>query len=307
MNFRLHNVCGPERVEGSTRWMRSLFRTSVADLRLATLQLNVFEFQTRVRLTGSRKYVVGQLFCPSVDITTQLPIRRFFCSQAFRNRRICLCAECILDSLAIPIAVKISSRSSLTIEECEEREFVSTLIRKTDVLWCWLKWLPAGVEILRADVQRLVYVAEVMRQQDHGDRFCDRTVVCLGFFSFQYTNAERNHFYDVKLKTSACTVGIFLVSNYRNVSVVKLTMLWTPTTIRVDDTLEFAIDPVGARRRFPALPTLDFIGKRGRSLQRHTIEEFSNFLCGRLIMCQSLVCDCTHQLMSAWSIPITIN
>src|ERR1700752_1071150 len=106
-----------------------------------------------------------------------------------------------------------------------------------------------------------MYVPHVMRKQDNCDRLRDRTLIRFRLLAFQYANAERNHFHYVKLGASDCAVGIFLITNHRNVSVVKLTMLWTSTAIRVDECLELAIDPVRARRLFPTLPTLDFIGQ----------------------------------------------
>src|ERR1041384_1510483 len=152
-----------------------------------------------------------------------------------------------------------------------------------------------------------MYVSHVMRQQDHCNRLRDRAFIRFRFLAFQYTNTERNHSHDVKLETSDCAVSIFLIPNHRNVSVVKLTVSWTTLAIRINEGLELTIDPVRARRLFPAFPTLDFIRQCGRSLQRHAIEELSNFVCSRLIMCQSLVCDCSDKLMSAWSIAKTIN
>src|ERR1044072_8816827 len=99
-----------------------------------------------------------------------------------------LTAESILDCLAVPIAVNLSCRLSLNVDESEERELVATLIRKADILLCWLKRFSVAIEILRADVQRLVYITHVMRQQNHCYRFCDRALVCFRLLAFQHAN-----------------------------------------------------------------------------------------------------------------------
>ena len=78
-------------------------------------------------------------------------------------------------------------------------------------------------------------------------------------------------------------------------------------TVRIHKRLQLSVDPVRTIRRVSAIPTLDFVGERGGSLQGHAIEQISYFIGNRLVLLQSSVGDRADQLMAAWSIGVAVN
>src|ERR1044072_4355653 len=84
MNFSLHHVGGPECIEGPASRVSFLFRTSAADFRFATLEVNGLELRAVMPFSCGRKNVVGQLSRPSLDIAAYPPTPRFVLPQPFR-------------------------------------------------------------------------------------------------------------------------------------------------------------------------------------------------------------------------------
>ena len=79
----------------------------------------------------------------------------------------------------------------------------------------------AVVEVFCPDVQRLVDVADVVGQQDHGDRARDAPLVLLGDFSRKDAFAVGDHVDDVPLRAAGGTVGVFLGSGDGYIGVVE--------------------------------------------------------------------------------------
>ena len=76
--------------------------------------------------------------------------------------RVLRLTKSVIDSLAVPVTVKFTGGGSFTVEEGKELEFVSSLIRKTSVSRRWTKRISIRVKKFCADVERLMYVAEVV-------------------------------------------------------------------------------------------------------------------------------------------------
>ena len=70
-------------------------------------------------------------------------------------------------------------------------------------------------------MKRLVNIADVMREQNHRDRFCDFARIIFRDFAAQNINAKADHADDVPLGAPGFAVGIFLPVENRYVGVVK--------------------------------------------------------------------------------------
>src|SRR5689334_13454224 len=166
LNLTLHYIRGPEGVELVARFV-FLFRLSALDVMRAGSDINVLEGETRVCFARERQNVVRHLFRPRLGSPAQLPVRRLLRRQTFRHRRICRLPERVVDSLSVPIAMKLSGGLQLAINKRPQRQLTAALIGEFLVVVRGLEDITVRVEILCADVQRLMNVAEVMCEHYH--------------------------------------------------------------------------------------------------------------------------------------------
>ena len=182
---------------------------------------DVLEFESLVCLARDRNDLVCQLLGPRFDSAAQLPSIGFVCRQSLRDRRILCITKSIIDGLRIPVAVKLSRRNSPAMNKREQRQLVTALVRESFVVRLRFKRIPGIVEILGADVKRLMYVTQIMREQYDRNCLRNRVIVVLRLLAFQHANAERNHVHDVKVLSTNCTIGIILVAEHRDICEVK--------------------------------------------------------------------------------------
>src|SRR5205085_8764202 len=98
-------------------------------------------------------------------------------------------AKSVYYCLAIPIPVELSSRFRFTLDKRIQSEFATSLICETFVGFCRLKWRSAGVEVFSANVERLVDVAQIMREENNGDGFGNGSAIGLWLLALQHANA----------------------------------------------------------------------------------------------------------------------
>src|SRR6185369_7133759 len=78
-----------------------------------------------------------------------------------------------------------------------------------------------AIEVLGADVQRLMNVANVMGQQAHRDRLRNFAGILLAFLTLQNPDAKRNHLHDVRGGSAAFAIVVFLIIQNRDIDVVE--------------------------------------------------------------------------------------
>src|SRR5689334_15365409 len=149
LNLILHYVRGPERVELVAGFV-VLLRLPALDVMRAIGDLDAGEGETRVGFARERQNVVRHLFRPRLWSAGQLPVRRLLRRQTFRHRRIRHLTERIVDSLSVPIAMKLSDGLQLATTKRPQRQLNAALIGKSLVVVRGLKDITVCVEILRA-------------------------------------------------------------------------------------------------------------------------------------------------------------
>src|SRR5206468_996258 len=86
----------------------------------------------------------------------------------------------------------------------KQSQFVSALISETWIARRRIERISLSVKILRADVQWLMNVTEVMNQENQRHRFRDRARIVLRLVALQYSDTERDHVHDIELRFDRC-------------------------------------------------------------------------------------------------------
>src|SRR5215208_130182 len=97
--------------------------------------------------------------------------------------------------------MQVSNRIEPSARKRQQRQLVATLIGDTLGPPDRMKRQSVGFEKVGADVQPLVNIAEIMRDQYDRNRLRDRPTVRLRLVTAQHANTKRNHLHDVKLAT----------------------------------------------------------------------------------------------------------
>jgi hypothetical protein len=142
-----------------------------------------------------------------------------------------------------------------------------------------VKRLSLLVEKLRSDVQGLVDVAEIMREQN--DRYCLSDLPIVGPWHLipQDLDTEWDHMHDIEVFSPDTTGSVLLsvlIRENRNVGKVKVSVGRSRGAVRIDEGLQFAIDSI-AGQRGPAFEVLNRIRQYRRLLERQTVEQLSKF------------------------------
>ena len=205
--------------------------------------------------------------------------------------------------------MKLSSRLLLALDQREQGELVPSLIRESRVVGGRLKGIPIRVEIFSPHVERLVDVPQIMGQEDDRDRLGDSAIVGLGLLAFQDANTKRDHMDDVEVRPPHLPVGVLLVSEHRDVRIVKIMMRGVAAArIGRQEGHELVVDALRdlqrlrARRPVTIIEAFDLVGKRRDAFQRQPLEKLFDRVRGRLVLRQPLVRDGSHQTMPAGAI-----
>src|SRR5205807_69190 len=85
----------------------------------------------------------------------------------------------------------------------------------------WINRLSTLIEILRADVKRLMNVPDIMGEQNHGDRFRNLARIVLCRVAPQDINAVGNHVNDVPRAAAGPAISVLLNVEDRDIAVMK--------------------------------------------------------------------------------------
>src|SRR5205085_1637572 len=105
-----------------------------------------------------------------------------------------------------------------------KHERVATLGFDAALVFVWIDRLSTLIEILRADVKRLMNVPDIMGEQNHRDRFRNLTRITLWRVALQDINAVGNHVNDVPPAAAGPAISVVLSVESRDVAVMKPVM-----------------------------------------------------------------------------------
>jgi DNA-binding MltR family transcriptional regulator len=104
---------------------------------------------------------------------------------------------------------------------CEiQRQAVSALVFERGGDFIRVYWMAILIEKLGADVERLMNIADKMRQQNQGNRFRDLTIVIFRHLAFENADAVGNHVDDVPFRAADFSVSVLLRIRHRHIRVV---------------------------------------------------------------------------------------
>src|SRR5436190_415667 len=101
---------------------------------------------------------------------------------------------------------------------------VSTFVTQAGRAAVGIDWFSGLIEIFGAYMERLVNVADTMRQQNHRNRFGNLARVIRGNFAAQDANAVRDCVYHIPVATAGFAITIFLGIKHRHIGVMHPTM-----------------------------------------------------------------------------------
>ena len=164
------------------------------------------------------------------------------------------------------------------------------------------------IEILRADVQGLMDVADIVGKQNHGDGFRDLARVIFPDFAAEDTHAIGDHVHDVPLAAPGFAFRIFVRIQDRHVGVME-PMMRGHGRVGSPEFAQLLIDSgvIGVMRKSaqvvdPILvPGLDFVGHDGRFFERDAISQRINFFSRRCV-CDDFVRDPPDDLMTGGTV-----
>ena len=105
-----------------------------------------------------------------------------------------------------------------------QHERVAAFVFDPGLIFIGIDCLPGLIEVFRADMKWLVNVTDVVRQQDHRDRFGDLARIIFRDFAAQNIDAIGDHVDDVPLAATGFSVGVLLGVENRHVGVMKPVM-----------------------------------------------------------------------------------
>ena len=97
---------------------------------------------------------------------------------------------------------------------------VSTFVSQAGDATVGIDWFTSFIEVFRADMQRLMNIADTMRQQDHRNRFGNFARVVLGNFTAQNADAVRNRMHNIPVAAAGFAISIFLGIKHRHIGVM---------------------------------------------------------------------------------------
>ena len=206
-------------------------------------RLDVLVLKAAVRFAGDGKNFVrpgfGIIF--HRHARRHLPVFRFHLCQSARQGLFCQIhfllphlfrhrvrkkGEVCRHGIQIPEAMEFGVAPARSGIGQLELERITAVVRKRIGHLVWIRRLALCIEILRADMERLMNIADKMCEENERDRSCNFAIVSLGEFSFQHLDAETHHVDDVPLAAPDFAVAILFIVDQRDIGVVEPMVRW---------------------------------------------------------------------------------